>query len=104
MGQRKTSFGRMVGLLVASLAAGLLAASSALAADPLKIGFSMAQSGPLAGSGKSALLAMRIWAEDQNAKGGCSAGPCSSSIMTTRVIPRMCRRSTLSFSMSTKSI
>ena len=75
MGQRKTSFGRMVGLLVASLAAGLLAASSALAADPLKIGFSMAQSGPLAGSGKSALLAMRIWAEDQNAKGGLLGRP-----------------------------
>ena len=35
----------------------------------------MAQSGPLAGSGKSALLAMRIWAEDQNAKGGLLGRP-----------------------------
>jgi branched-chain amino acid transport system substrate-binding protein len=51
-------------------AIGMLALSPAFAADPIKIGFSMAQSGPLAGSGKSALLAMRIWAEDQNAKGG----------------------------------
>ena len=75
MGQRKTSFGRAVGLLVGTFAAGLLAASSAFAADPLKIGFSMAQSGPLAGSGKSALLAMRIWAEDQNAKGGLLGRP-----------------------------
>jgi branched-chain amino acid transport system substrate-binding protein len=75
MGQRKTSFGRMGGFLVATFAAGLVAASSALAADPLKIGFSMAQSGPLAGSGKSALLAMRIWAEDQNAKGGLLGRP-----------------------------
>jgi branched-chain amino acid transport system substrate-binding protein len=37
---------------------------------PLKIGFSMAETGPLAGSGKSALLAMTIWEEDVNAKGG----------------------------------
>jgi branched-chain amino acid transport system substrate-binding protein len=45
------------------------------AADPLKIGFSMAQTGPLAGSGKSALLAMKIWAEDVNAKGGLLGRP-----------------------------
>src|SRR3984957_3239647 len=75
MGQGKTSFGRIVGLLVGTFAAGLLAASSALAADPLKIGFSMAQTGPLAGSGKSALLAMKIWAEDINAKGGLLGRP-----------------------------
>jgi hypothetical protein len=52
MGQGKTSFGRIVGLLVVTFAAGLLTASSALAADPLKIGFSMAQSArsPAAGS------------------------------------------------------
>src|ERR1700677_2571934 len=75
MRQRKTSFGRIVGLLVGAFAAGLLAASSALAADPLKIGFSMAQSGPLARSGQSALVAMKIWAEDQNAKGGLLGRP-----------------------------
>ena len=40
MGQGKASFGRMGGFLVGAFAAGLLAASSALAADPLKIGFS----------------------------------------------------------------
>jgi branched-chain amino acid transport system substrate-binding protein len=55
--------------------AGALAVSSAFAADPIKIGFSMAQSGPLAGSGKSALLAMKIWADDQNAKGGLLGRP-----------------------------
>jgi branched-chain amino acid transport system substrate-binding protein len=46
------------------------AAALPAAADDLKIGFSMAETGPLAGSGKSALLAMTIWAEDINAKGG----------------------------------
>ncbi len=44
--------------------------SPARAEEPLKIGFSMAETGPLAGTGKSALLAMTIWAEDVNAKGG----------------------------------
>ncbi len=42
----------------------------AAAEEPLKIGFSMAETGPLAGSGKSAILAMTMWAEDINAKGG----------------------------------
>jgi len=40
------------------------------AEEPLKIGFSMAETGPLAGSAKSAILAMTMWAEDINAKGG----------------------------------
>jgi branched-chain amino acid transport system substrate-binding protein len=62
------------GLGAASLA---LAASVALAApaaaqsgDPIKIGYSMAMTGGLAGNGKSALLAQKIWEEDINAKGG----------------------------------
>src|ERR1700687_5631313 len=37
---------------------------------PLKIGFGMSLTGPLAGNGKAALIAMQIWAEDVNAKGG----------------------------------
>jgi len=34
----------------------------------------MAETGPLAGTGKSGLLAMTIWAEDINAKGGLLGG------------------------------
>src|SRR6185437_12234495 len=45
-------------------------AAPAQAADPIKIGFSVALTGGLAPNGKSALLAMKIWEEDQNAKGG----------------------------------
>lgn len=60
---------------MAALTAGLFAASTAFAADPIKIGLSMARSGPLAGSGKSALLAMKIRPEDQNAKGGLLGRP-----------------------------
>jgi branched-chain amino acid transport system substrate-binding protein len=54
----------------------LTAASiSAHAADPIKIGFGIAETGPLGPSGKSAILAMQIWAEDVNAKGGLLGRP-----------------------------
>src|SRR6202049_1412295 len=38
--------------------------------EPIKIGFSMAQTGPLGPNGKQALLGMKIWEEETNAKGG----------------------------------
>jgi len=47
----------------------------ARAADPIRIGFGMAQTGPLAANGKSALLAMEIWRDDVNAKGGVLGRP-----------------------------
>jgi branched-chain amino acid transport system substrate-binding protein len=40
------------------------------AAAPIKIGFSMALTGPLAVNGKQALLGAQIWQEEVNAKGG----------------------------------
>jgi branched-chain amino acid transport system substrate-binding protein len=40
------------------------------AQQPLKIGFGMSLTGPLAGNGKAALISMQIWAEDVNARGG----------------------------------
>src|SRR6266516_2453809 len=52
-----------------------LGALPANAADPLRIGFGMALTGPLAPNGKSALLAMKIWEEDINAKGGLLGRP-----------------------------
>src|SRR5215471_13453212 len=55
------------------LSAGLVVLGFALpvqAQQPLKIGFGMSLTGPLAGNGKAALIAMQIWAEDVNAKGG----------------------------------
>ena len=60
-------------MAVASMAA--LAASATLPAmaqttEPIKIGFGMALTGPLGANGKSALLAMKIWEDDINAKGG----------------------------------
>jgi branched-chain amino acid transport system substrate-binding protein len=38
--------------------------------EPIKIGFSMALTGPLAPNGKQALLGAQIWEEEVNAKGG----------------------------------
>jgi len=56
-------------VLAAGLAAGHLPAA-AQSTEPIKIGFSMALTGPLAANGKQALLGARIWAEEVNAKGG----------------------------------
>ena len=60
---------RLTTWLAAGLAAFVLALS-AQAQQPLKIGFGMSLTGPLAGNGKAALISMQIWAEDVNAKGG----------------------------------
>ena len=48
----------------------LCAALPSLAQQPLKIGFGMSLTGPLAGNGKAALIAMEIWKDDANARGG----------------------------------
>jgi branched-chain amino acid transport system substrate-binding protein len=66
--------------IVAAVFASAIAAPSTLAqtapsAPPITIGFSMALTGSLAVNGKSGLLAMQIWAEDQNAKGGLLGRP-----------------------------
>jgi branched-chain amino acid transport system substrate-binding protein len=45
-------------------------AGIASAAEPIKIGFSMALTGALAGAGKGALIAMEIWKDDVNKAGG----------------------------------
>ena len=67
---------RLRGLALAWLAIGLaVTIAPAWAADPVKIGFSMSLTGGLAGGGKSALLAIQMWAEDINAKGGLLGRP-----------------------------
>jgi branched-chain amino acid transport system substrate-binding protein len=54
----------------AGACAALVFAFGAQAQQPLKIGFGMSLTGPLAGNGKAALIAMDIWKDDVNAKGG----------------------------------
>ena len=56
-------------LLAAGLAAGHFPAA-AQNTQPIKIGFSLALTGPLAPNGKQALLGAKIWQEEINAKGG----------------------------------
>ena len=58
-----------------ALALSALWLGAAAAAEPLKIGLGMALTGPLAGTGRAALLATEMWAADQNAKGGLLGRP-----------------------------
>ena len=53
----------------------LSTASSARAADPIKIGFGMSLTGGLAVGGKPALVTFEMWREDVNAKGGLLGRP-----------------------------
>ncbi|MEA2738024.1 MAG: branched-chain amino acid transport system substrate-binding protein [Acetobacteraceae bacterium] len=59
-------------LLAAILLAGV---PTSHAAEPITIGFGMALTGGLAPNGKAALLAMQIWEEEINAKGGLLGRP-----------------------------
>src|SRR6185437_11675057 len=52
-----------------------LTAAPAKAADPVKVGFSMALTGAVAPNGKQILLALEIWRDDVNAKGGLLGRP-----------------------------
>ncbi len=60
----------MTAAALVSLALVTVSAPAARAAEPIKIGFSMALTGALAGAGKAALVAMEIWRDDINEKGG----------------------------------
>jgi branched-chain amino acid transport system substrate-binding protein len=64
--------GRIVSVLIAAL---MVALTPARAADPIKIGFSMALTGPLASGGKVMLIALKLWEEDVNARGGLLGRP-----------------------------
>ncbi len=59
-----------LGRLLGAFALAAAFAGTALAQQPLKIGFGMSLTGALAGNGKAALIAMEIWKDDVNAKGG----------------------------------
>jgi branched-chain amino acid transport system substrate-binding protein len=61
--------------VVAGLALAAAVAAPARAAEPIKIGFGMGLTGGLAASGKAALLAMQIWEQETNAKGGLLGRP-----------------------------
>jgi branched-chain amino acid transport system substrate-binding protein len=67
---------RRWGVLSAATFAGCICVGSAIqAAEPITIGFGMGLTGGLAAASKSALLAMQIWQDDVNAKGGLLSRP-----------------------------
>jgi branched-chain amino acid transport system substrate-binding protein len=66
----------LVGAVAALAACAMFVLSaSAQSKEPIKIGFSMALTGPLAANGKQTLLGMKIWEEETNAKGGLIGRP-----------------------------
>src|SRR3974377_2472782 len=73
---QKSIIARFATVAAAAVASGASApAPLAQAKEPIRIGFGMALTGPLAANGKSALLAQKIWEEDVNAKGGLLGRP-----------------------------
>jgi branched-chain amino acid transport system substrate-binding protein len=66
---------RSIACIAAAIVATAIGCGRATAANPIQIGFGMSLTGPLAANGKSALLAMKIWEEDVNAKGGLLGRP-----------------------------
>jgi branched-chain amino acid transport system substrate-binding protein len=62
----------MAGLVAMIAAAGM---APALAADPIKIGFSDQLTGSQAPNGRAVLLGAQIWLEEINAKGGLLGRP-----------------------------
>jgi branched-chain amino acid transport system substrate-binding protein len=69
---------RWRGLMGLAVAAAVLIGPATVpvqAADPIKIGFGMSLTGKLSNNGKMSLLAMQIWEDDINAKGGLLGRP-----------------------------
>jgi len=71
----RRSFTVLGAATVLGVAASPLLPRGLRAADPLRIGLGMAQTGPLAANGKSALIAMDIWKDGVNARGGLIGRP-----------------------------
>ncbi len=74
---KSRTFAWLVGVSLTLVAGAMFVMSGAQAQDkePIKIGFSMALTGPLGPNGNQALLGMNIWAEEINAKGGLLGRP-----------------------------
>jgi branched-chain amino acid transport system substrate-binding protein len=53
----------------------LLPRSPGFAVEPIKVGFSMAMTGGVAQNGKQLLIALQLWRDDVNAKGGLLGRP-----------------------------
>src|SRR5438132_7247924 len=69
----------LIGVVISFVIGAVVLASAGMfvarAADPIKIGFGMGLTGGLSANGKPALLAMQIWKDDVNKKGGLLGRP-----------------------------
>src|SRR5499427_2761734 len=62
--------GRVLGATALAFALNAQLTTEALAQQPIKIGIGISQTGTLGGGGKAALLALQMWVEDINKRGG----------------------------------
>ena len=67
--------GRACAIAALAITSTLTLANSVIAAEPIKVGFSMALTGGVAPAGKQVLAALQIWRDDVNAKGGLLGRP-----------------------------
>ena len=68
-------WGKVLGLAAFLVAGALLLSDAAKAADPIRVGTSLALTGGVAPIGKQVLAALQIWRDDVNAKGGLLGRP-----------------------------
>ncbi|MFH5924756.1 amino acid ABC transporter substrate-binding protein [Roseomonas xinghualingensis] len=73
-GISRRGLGRLA-LGVAATVPATARAQTAPSGPPIRIGYSMSLSGGLAGNGRPAIIAHRIWADDVNARGGLLGRP-----------------------------
>jgi branched-chain amino acid transport system substrate-binding protein len=95
----RVGFARLFHLLLAAAALVLALLPADAANDdlkPIRIGFSMPLTGGVVVNGKQVLLALEIWRDDINAKGGLLKRPVESSTTTTRATQPQYRASTQS--------
>lgn len=69
---QSTHLGRLAWLVAVAFLLGVVPSK---AAEPIKIGFGMSLSGPLSPNGKMSLVAMQIWEDDVNSRGGLLGRP-----------------------------
>ena len=72
---RRPTAWALIGAVVVTLVLAGAGAFTARAADPIRIGLGMALTGGLSANGKPALLAMQIWKDEINKKGGLLGRP-----------------------------
>ncbi len=72
---KSRTFAWIAGVAVVVAASVMAISANAQNKEPIKIGFSMALTGPLAANGQQALLGMHIWEKEVNDKGGLLGRP-----------------------------